>query len=144
MRVRRWFRLGVLVAVGLGLGACAVNTPEGIQVTFGYQYDDIPAPRKFQFDDQRSWAWRKFENTALKLRCFKLYYTGDVPVAELVNWYNEQMGQHQWSHVATEGEHSKILRFHNDTEEATVTIERKLTKSGREQFTLVTVAVMPK
>jgi len=144
MRVRTAVRWGALVVLGLSLGACAVNAPEGIQVSFGYQADDIPMPRKFQFDDQRSWAWRKFEDTALKLRCFKLYYTGDEPIANLVNWYTEQMGQHQWSHVSTEGEHTKTLRFQNDTEEATVTIEKTLTHTGREPLTLVSVLVMPK
>lgn len=103
------------------------HTPtEGIPITKGpgIQCQDIPAPLGFTFDERRSWSYDRFSFPPLNLRSCWLYYYGDRPVNELVEWYKEQMPLHEWTHMRTHGRDRKVVEFENATEIAEIEICR--------------------
>ena len=92
-----------IVLVGLLAAGCGSVSPrpdiEGI--SYGYQgYNDLPVPQEFAFDSDWSWAYRRYENSALNLRSGRFRYVGDEDVGKVVNWYNGHMPLHGWEQIA--------------------------------------------
>ena len=118
---------------------------EGLE--FGYQgYDDIPVPRDFKFDENHSWAYRRYENSALHLRSCELRYVGDEDVGQLINWYAAQMRHHGWKQQSLNKDRfgrRATLVFHKEDERALVDIERKAAGRHPEPYTVVTISVGP-
>jgi hypothetical protein len=120
--------------------------PDITDISYGWQgYDDLPVPEGFTFDDSdRSWAYRRYENTALNLRVGQFRYVGDRDVGQLVNWYNQQMAGQQWNQVSKDMEKDGTaahLVFSKEFEEAKVDIERESGPTRPEPVTVVLLTV---
>ena len=78
----------------------------------------------FTFDESdSSWAYRRYENSALNLRSARFRYVGDRDVRQLVSWFNEQMPHHGWKQTTLDkdrGGRRARLVFNNATSEAAV------------------------
>jgi len=138
----------VLLAVTSFLGGCVTVSPEAnIEgIRYGVQpYDDLPVPQDFTFDaSEESWAYRRYENTALNLRVGRFRYVGDRDVGQLVNWYNQQMPKHGWQQESLNWNKTKTaatVTFIKKDERATVEIARKHGPSRTEPFTEIVISV---
>jgi len=132
-----------LIGLGALVGCGSVSSRPNIEdIYYGYQgYNDMPVPQDFVLDEtDRTWAFRRYENSALNLRCGRFRYTGDRDVGQLVNWYNEQMAQHEWRQVSKDKDDAGLratLVFTKKTEEAKVEIERLEGPNHPEPYTVV-------
>ena len=120
------FVYGAIAVAGAALlaGCGSVSSRPSIEgIAYGYQgYGDMPVPQDFTFEGtDRSWAYRRYENTALNLRSGQFRYTGDRDVGQLVNWYNQQMQLHDWRQVSKDqddaGRKARLV-FVKESEEA--------------------------
>jgi hypothetical protein len=135
----------ILLLVAVGCEQVSPR-PDITDISYGWQgYDDLPAPQGFAFDDSdRSWAYRRYENSALNLRVGRFRYVGDKDVGQLVNWYNQQMPHHEWKQVSKDmgqdGTTAQLV-FAKGYEQATVGIERESGPSRPEPVTVITLAI---
>jgi hypothetical protein len=128
--------------VAVGVAGCGSLSPrpdiEGI--SWGFQaYDDMPVPRDFTFDgSDASWAYRRYENSALNLRCGRFRYVGDRDVGQLVNWYRAQMPEHKWEQASLDfdrsGRKAQIV-YTRESESVTIDIVREETPNKPEPYT---------
>ena len=112
-----------------------------MEVSHGIQYQDIPAQIDFDFDTQNSWCFKRFENPPIGLRSFELIYWGDRPLAELRDWYLDQMRRHDWQVTNTIDQQTVRLIFTKGTEQAEIVLERRLEPLGHDYLTKVTARV---
>jgi hypothetical protein len=141
----KWCMIVVVAAVGCG----SLSPRPGIEgISYAFQgYDDLVAPQEFTFDDSdRSWAYRRYENTALNLRSGVFRYVGDKDVGQLVNWYNRQMPLHDWEQVAKDMEPSGkkarlVFTKAKGFEEVVVDITREVGPTRPEPFTVITISI---
>ncbi len=146
--MRAVYALAVITAALVLAAGCASVSPraniEGL--SYGVQpYDDLPVPQDFTFDaSEESWAYRRYENTALNLRVGRFRYVGDRDVGQLVNWYNEQMPKHGWQQKTLNWNETKTaatLSFTRNEERAVVEIARKHGPPRPEPYTEIVLSV---
>ncbi|MEM7167722.1 MAG: hypothetical protein AAF581_19890 [Planctomycetota bacterium] len=142
-------RLVWIVTVGLvllaGNSGCALwfDTPELPlpDVSRDVQYNDIPVPFAFEFDNKRSWMYRKFEDGAMPFRSAELIYWGDRPVRHLAAWYEDQMPKHRWKHERTLNTNGMQLVFKKGIEVAEINLERTIAHNARDRITKVSCRI---
>lgn len=139
-------KLSVLLLL-VGCGSVSPR-PEIEGISWGYQgYDDLPVPQDFTFDDSdRSWAYRRYENSALNLRSGVFRYVGDRDVGQLVNWYNQQMPEHDWEQASLDKDQAGwkarlVFTKEKGSEAAVVDLVREAGPEKAEPFTTITVTV---
>jgi hypothetical protein len=146
---RTLFVYGILAVAGACFlaGCGSVSSRPSVEgISYGYQgYGDLPVPQDFTFDEtDRSWAYRRYEDTALNLRCGQFRYMGDRDVGQLVNWYNQQMPLHDWRQVSKDqddaGRKARLV-FTKESEEAIVDIERQETPNHPQPFTVIVLSL---
>lgn len=136
-----WAALPMLALVGCVQTSVADHS--GIEVRKNVQYEDIPVPFKFEFDEDESWAYTKFEGLPLAVRSCTLYYHGDRPLVELRNWYEDQMPLHDWKLERTDNDSQVRMLFvkPGDTEEAEITLQRIVDEVEHKFVTKVTARI---
>lgn len=128
------------LACTLGATGCAgtsVTQLEYLELSHEVQYNDIPVPFGFEFDNRESWAYRKFEESAMPFRSCELVYYGDRPLRHLANWYESQMPVHDWTHERTTEDNVIHLVFSKGIEATEIELRRTLDRDGREPVTQV-------
>ncbi len=110
------------------------------------QEKDIPAPRDFQFDKDRSFTYTLYRDPkgVGSFRTSTLYYYGDQQVGKLVPWYLEQMKADGWGHKETsDNQDKRCLTFTKGSETATVLLYREFDPRMDRYLTFVQAEVHP-
>jgi len=152
--MKKYIVLLAVLLVGLTVGCGSVSPRPDIEgISYGIQpYPDLLVPQDFKFDDSdRSWAYRRFENSALNLRCGKFRYVGDDDVGQLINWYDSRLqeedqkeGVLKWKKLSLdkdEGGRKARMVFTKGTESLIVDIERKTDPTHPEPYTVITLTL---
>lgn len=108
------------------------------------QYNDIPVPFAFEFDNKKSWIYRKFEDGPLPFRSAELIYWGDRPVLHLASWYESQMPKHGWKFQRSRDTDGIQLVFNKGIEVAEVNLERTIAHNARDRITKVSCRIRAK
>ena len=135
----------LLIVVATGCGTVSPR-PDVDNMSYGIQaFDDLPVPQDFRFDDSdASWAYRRYENSPLNLRCGQFRYVGDRDVGQLVNWYRQQMPEHKWEQVSTDLDPSgrkATVTYNRGSEAAVVRITREEIPSRPAPFTVIVLEI---
>ena len=114
---------------------------DSIEVSRDVQYNDIPVPFAFEFDNKKSWTYREFEEGALPFRSAELIYWGDRPVRHLAAWYEDQMPKHEWQHQRTEDVDGIQLVFKKGIEVAEINLKRTIAHNARDRITKISCRI---
>lgn len=125
---------------GSGEPRASHSLPE-LEVSTDVQYNDIPVPFQFSFDNKKSWQYRKFEDAAMPFRSAELIYWGDSPIRHLARWYESQMPQHGWELHSTNEANWIELVFNKGIEQTEIKLQRMVESGGRSQVTKITCRI---
>lgn len=118
--------LASIIFLGPGLGC---RTPVDTNPNFTVnQEKDIPVPRNFQFDTDKSSNYNLYSDpkNVGYFRSSILYYYGDQEVGNLVPWYIDQMKLDGWNFKDTRDElDKKRLSFTKGSESAVIWLYRE-------------------
>ncbi|MGE3165640.1 MAG: hypothetical protein AB7O52_12090 [Planctomycetota bacterium] len=137
--------LALLLGWGLASGCSTPRNPaenEVIEVSHNTQYNDLPVPFGFDFDQRESWAYREFEEAAMPFRSCSQVYWGDQPIRHLATWYESQMGQYGWHHEQTIEGKSIQLIFTKGIERSEIDLVRTIDRGGRDPITKLTCRIV--
>jgi hypothetical protein len=110
------------------------------------QEKDIPAPRDFLFDKDRSYTYTLYRDPKGigSFRNTTLYYYGDQHVGKLIPWYQEQMRADGWNYKENRDDQDRrCLVFTKTNETATIQIYREFDKRKDRYMTFVQAEIHP-
>ena len=110
------------------------------------QEKDIPAPRDFLFDKDRSYTYTLYRDPKGigSFRNTTLYYFGDQHVGKLVPWYQEQMRADGWAYKENRDDQDRrCLVFTKTNETATIQIYREFDKRKDRYLTFIQAEIHP-
>ena len=134
--------MGLVLGLATMSVGCFPSIPlPGVEVARNVQYDDIPVPLGFEYDDNKSWAYLRFEEGPVAMRSCEFVYWGDRPLTDLASWYLEQMRLEGWAHDRTD-EHGDIsLHFSKNRESAEIYLERAVNDRREGYITKLTARI---
>jgi hypothetical protein len=145
--VRRFSVLSCLLVPAFWAAGCGLqrDLDSNDEFSLGIQQNDIPVPLNFQFDKDQSFAFIKYDRTAVgSFRSWVGFYYGDQQIGNLIPWYQKQMTADGWAYRDQKEEGDKrCLRYSKGDEMASIWLYRDFDHRSNRYHTVVRAEVHP-